>query len=157
MGTGNPKVSPPPALFPQLAQVEAAISGLVDRLDTARLPLRDLDVGTRSIARLERTRARLLAEVAAVPLSPVQTTALALLACGGSVPRKKLEEAAKNGDKIGKHAGQSARWTGYLRAVDAIRAGRLTDPMIRVAIGGHRAPASIRSFLRAAGVEVGNG
>jgi hypothetical protein len=154
MGTGKPSSAPP--LFPQLAKVEAAISGLVDRLDGRGMPLSSLESATRSIVRLQKIRDGLRSEVVAVPLSPVQLAALALLVQATAAPLRKLEEAAANGDKIGRHAGQGARWTGYLLAVNAIRAGRLSDPTIRAAVSVHRAPSSITSFLRAAG-EVVNG
>lgn len=159
MSASNPKASPkasPPPLFPQLAKVEAAISGLVDRLDGGRMSLRDVNTATLSIVRLQKIRDGLRSEAVTLPLSPVQLAALALLVQATAAPLRKLEEAAKNGDKIGRHVGQGARWTGYLLAVNAIRAGRLSDPTIRAAVSVHRAPSSITSFLRAAG-EVVNG
>jgi hypothetical protein len=96
---------------------------MIRRMDAATLPLSEVSRLSLTIRRTMAIRNELRAEVADVPLSPVQAAALSLLAAACAFPRKRLVEAAKNGDKIGKHTGQSARWTAHLAAVDAIRAG----------------------------------
>ena len=167
MGTGNPQ-SLPLTERQQLARVQAAICAVVARIDGKRMSVRDLDVATKTLARLRKEEALLQSramnepEAKAEPKgrTPSQWEAYDLLSyVAGEVIDTpcacvNLMRAAADGDRIGRHVGQGARWTGYLAAVTAIHGGRYDDPAVETAIRGHRSPTSIRSWLRAAGVDV---
>lgn len=184
MGASDPKSSPSPSLFPSLrqkeadlAKVEADLSGMI-RSPVAGLSIREASRWSLTVRRTMAIRDDLRSEVAVLQsqaqkepeakaepkaLTPSQWEAYDLLSdvavetIENPCVCEALMEAAASGDKIGRHVGQGARWTGYLAAVTALRGGRYDDPAVEAAIRVVRSPTSIRAWLRAAGVEVVNG
>jgi len=158
MGASNPR-SIPSSLSEreQLAKVQASIRALAARIDGARWPVRDLDVATKTLARLRKEesllQSRLLKEDKDAAMSPAELAALRLLSQAAmllaSPAGVQMIDAAAEADWHTKHKGTSERWTMHLRAAMAIKDGALSDPAIRASTGSRRAPTSIAAWINA--------
>jgi hypothetical protein len=155
MGASNPQ-SLPLSERQQLAKVQADILALVARIDGARWPIRELDVATKTLARLRKEEALLQSRVLKEPkeaMSPTELAALRLLVQAAFLlasPKGAMMIAvAENGDWHTRHKGTSERWMMHLRAALAIKAGALSDPAIRASTRSSRAPTSVAAWINA--------